>query len=116
MTDHENDEQVQNELQQPFEFGIVSEGDTIEEEADLEYLEIPLESGWQKYAVGVGAWCALFPCAGILNTMGAFQSYLAIHQLNDYSQQQIGWIFSMYAFLLVFGGAQVGERPKTFIR
>jgi len=116
MTDHEKDEQVQKELQQPFEFGIVPEGEAIEEEADLEYLETPLESGWQKYAVGVGAWCALFPCAGILNTMGAFQSYLAIHQLNGYSQQQIGWIFSMYAFLLVFGGAQVGERPKTFMR
>lgn len=116
MSDHEKDEQAQLELQRPFEHGFVPEGETVEEEVDFDYLEVPVESGWQKYAVGVGAWCALFPCAGILNTMGTFQSYLATHQLAEHSQQQIGWIFSMYAFLLVFGGAQVGERPKSFIR
>lgn len=56
-------------------------------------------NGWEAYAVGVGAWFALLVPTGVLNTIGTFQAYLGTHQLEGYSDQQIGWIFSMYPFL-----------------
>lgn len=58
-----------------------------------------VENGWEAYAVGVGAWFALLVPTGVLNTISTFQAYLGTHQLEGYSDQQIGWIFSMYPFL-----------------
>ncbi|KAL9640046.1 MAG: hypothetical protein Q9164_000531 [Protoblastenia rupestris] len=107
LSDVERQETGRDLLQQPFEFGLVPEGETLEQEVDLDYLEPSVEKGWEAYGVGIGAWCALFPCAGLLNTIGTFQSYVGRHQLKDYSDQQIAWIFSMYPFLLALGSAQV---------
>lgn len=72
--------------------------------------EASVETGWDAYAVVIGAWFALFVPTGLLNTIGTYQAFLGTHQLRDYSDQQIGWIFSVYAFLLVFGGSQVGKK------
>lgn len=36
-------------LQHPFELGIWPEGEVLEEEADLGYLDISVESGWEAY-------------------------------------------------------------------
>ena len=66
------------------------------------------DGGWRAYLILLGAWCALLPPSGLLNSFGTFQAYLGTHQLQEYSDQQIGWIFSVYAFLFVFGSAQVG--------
>ena len=46
---------------------------------------------------------------GLLNTIGVLQAWVSEHQLNGYSESNIGWIFSAYAFFLYIGGAQVGE-------
>jgi MFS family permease len=46
---------------------------------------------------------------GLLNTVGVLQAWVSEHQLNGYSESNIGWIFSAYAFFLYIGGAQVGE-------
>ncbi|KAF2128029.1 MFS general substrate transporter [Dothidotthia symphoricarpi CBS 119687] len=43
-----------------------------------------------------------------MNTVGIFHSYLAEHQLKDYSESTISWIFSMYIFLAFFCGLQIG--------
>lgn len=40
--------------------------------------------------------------------MGVFQAYLSEHQLKDYSESTIGWIFGLYAFLAFFCGIQIG--------
>jgi len=36
------------------------------------------------------------------------QTYLAEHQLKDYSESTVGWIFGMYVFLSFFCGIQIG--------
>lgn len=46
---------------------------------------------------------------GLLNTVGVLQAWVSEHQLHGYSESNIGWIFSAYAFFLYIGGAQVGE-------
>ena len=43
-----------------------------------------------------------------MNTQGTFQAYLSRHQLADYSESSIGWIFGLYVFLCFFCGAQIG--------
>lgn len=39
---------------------------------------------------------------------GIYQAYVATHQLSDYTESQISWIFSMYSFLSFFCGVQIG--------
>ncbi|KAK7425884.1 hypothetical protein QQZ08_007598 [Neonectria magnoliae] len=65
------------------------------------------EHGLKAYSVVFGAWLALFPASGLLNSTGIFQAYLARNQLSEYSESEIGWIFSVFAFLFFFGGLQV---------
>ncbi|EMC98719.1 hypothetical protein BAUCODRAFT_65822 [Baudoinia panamericana UAMH 10762] len=43
-----------------------------------------------------------------MNTIGIYQAYLATHQLANYSESTIGWIFSLYVFLSFFCGLQIG--------
>jgi len=66
------------------------------------------EGGWKAYSVLFGAWCALLPASGFLNSIGSLQVYLHLNQLKDYSESEIGWIFSVFAFLFFFGGLQAG--------
>lgn len=75
------------------------------EDEDSEYPE----GGATAWLVVLGAWCALVPSMGLLNTVGVLQAWVAEHQLHGYSESNIGWIFSAYAFFLYIGGAQVGE-------
>ncbi|KAK5121323.1 hypothetical protein LTR85_005489 [Meristemomyces frigidus] len=49
-----------------------------------------------------------------------YQAYLAEHQLSDYSESTIGWIFSLYIFLAFFCGLQIGpifdaKGPKILV-
>ncbi|KAJ9629843.1 hypothetical protein H2203_002225 [Taxawa tesnikishii (nom. ined.)] len=66
------------------------------------------EGGLQAWLVVFGSFCGLLTALGIMNTLGTFQAYLATHQLSEYSESQIGWIFSIYSFLAFFGGVQIG--------
>lgn len=66
------------------------------------------EGGLKAYSVILGAWLALFPASGLLNSTGIFQAYLSENQLAAYSESEVGWIFSTFAFLFFFGGLQVG--------
>ena len=43
-----------------------------------------------------------------MNSLGTYQSYLSTHQLKDQTEQAIGWIFGIYAFLSFFCGIQIG--------
>ncbi len=67
------------------------------------------EGGTAAWSVVLGAWCALIPSMGLLNTVGVLQAWVSENQLHGYSESTIGWIFSAYAFFLYIGGAQVGE-------
>jgi MFS family permease len=43
-----------------------------------------------------------------MNSLGTYQAYLSTHQLADYNESTIGWIFGIYAFLSFFSGIQIG--------
>jgi hypothetical protein len=66
------------------------------------------EGGLQAWLVVLGAWCAMIPSMGLLNTIGVLHAWTAEHQLAAYSPSSVGWIFGVYSFFLYFGSAQVG--------
>ncbi|KAJ3534011.1 hypothetical protein NM208_g7725 [Fusarium decemcellulare] len=66
------------------------------------------DRGVRAYSVVLGAWLALFPASGLLNSTGIFQAWLLVNQLDSYTEAQISWIFSVFAFLFFFGGFLAG--------
>lgn len=83
------------------------EAQTSEDEDDDEDDDYP-EGGLKAWLVVLGSWLALFSALGLMNTLATFQAYVAIHQLEGYSEGQIGWIFSLYTFLTFFCGIYIG--------
>lgn len=71
------------------------------------------EGGWKAWSVVFGAWCAMIPSMGLLNTLGVLHAWISTHQLKDYSESSIGWIFGAYGFFLYFAGAQAGK-PRSY--
>ena len=67
------------------------------------------EGGLKAWLVVMGSWCAMIPSMGLLNTLGILHAWTSQHQLKDYSESSIGWIYGAYGFFLYIGGAQVGE-------
>lgn len=66
------------------------------------------DGGFQAWLVVFGSFCAQGAVFGLINTAAVFESYFKAHQLKDYSNSQIGWIFSLYLFLVFFVGVQAG--------
>ncbi|SPO00036.1 related to monocarboxylate transporter 2 [Cephalotrichum gorgonifer] len=66
------------------------------------------EGGLKAWLVVLGSWLALFSALGLMNTLATFQAYVSTHQLQDHSEGQIGWIFSVYTFLTFFCGIYIG--------
>lgn len=67
------------------------------------------EGGWKAWSVVFGAWCAMIPSMGLLNSLGILHAWTSTHQLKEYSESSIGWIFGAYGFFLYFAGAQAGK-------
>ena len=66
------------------------------------------EGGLRAWLVVFGSFCAMFMVFAIVDSTAAFQEYFISHQLRDYSPEQVGWIFSLYLFLVFFLGIFVG--------
>lgn len=66
------------------------------------------DGGFQAWLVVFGSFCAQGAVFGLINTAAVFESYFKENQLKDYNNSQIGWIFSLYLFLVFFVGVQVG--------
>ncbi|KAF2429434.1 MFS general substrate transporter [Tothia fuscella] len=66
------------------------------------------EGGLQAWLVVLGSFSGMMAGFGFMNTIGVFQAYLSTHQLREYNESTIGWIFSVYVFLSFFGGLQIG--------
>jgi MFS transporter len=66
------------------------------------------EGGLRAWLVVLGSWLASFGALGISNTMGTIHAYVSEHQLAEYSEGSIGWIFSLYMFLAFFCGIYIG--------
>lgn len=66
------------------------------------------ESGMQAWSVVFGSFCAMMAGFGYMNTIGVYHAYLSDNHLQSYSEQAIGWIFSLYVCLSFLCGVQVG--------
>ena len=66
------------------------------------------EGGLQGWLVTFGSFCGMFTVFGLINSSGVFEAYFKANQLAGHSDSQIGWIFSLYLFLVFFIGIQVG--------
>ncbi|KAJ5203843.1 uncharacterized protein N7498_004722 [Penicillium cinerascens] len=66
------------------------------------------EGGRDAWLVVLGAWCGLTSSLGIYNTTGVFEVVISRVLLPDVSSSNIGWIFSVYAFLNWVCGMQIG--------
>lgn len=66
------------------------------------------DGGWRAWTVVFGSFLAMMVAFGVSNSEGPIQEYLHSSILSNISQSQIGWIFSIYLFLLYFGSVQTG--------
>lgn len=66
------------------------------------------EGGLKAWAVVFGSFCGMLASFGTINTIGTYQAYLSTHQLSEYSEGTISWIFSLYVFLSFFCGVLIG--------
>lgn len=66
------------------------------------------EGGLRAWLVVLGCWLALVASLGLMNTLATFQSYLISHQLSQYDEGTVGWIFSIYTFVVFFLGLYIG--------
>lgn len=66
------------------------------------------EGGLTGWLAVCGSFCAMLSVFGIINSSAVFESYFSTHQLSEYSSSQLGWIFSLYLFIVFFVGIQVG--------
>ncbi|SPO07744.1 related to monocarboxylate transporter 2 [Cephalotrichum gorgonifer] len=66
------------------------------------------EGGLQAWLVTFGSFCGMAAVFGLINSAGVFEAYFKANQLASYSHSQIGWIFSLYLFLVFFVGIQAG--------
>lgn len=66
------------------------------------------EGGLAGWLAVVGSFSAMLSIFGLINSSAVFESYFSEHQLKDYNSSQIGWIFSLYLFMVFFVGIQVG--------
>ncbi|KAJ4295103.1 hypothetical protein N0V90_007112 [Kalmusia sp. IMI 367209] len=66
------------------------------------------DGGRDAWLVVFGAWCAMIPSMGWLNTVGVLQAWVSQHQLRHHSEFDNGWIFGLYGFFLYIAGAQIG--------
>ncbi|KAL4755340.1 hypothetical protein BDW72DRAFT_209200 [Aspergillus terricola var. indicus] len=66
------------------------------------------EGGLEAWLIVLGAWCAMVPSMGLLNSLGTLHAWTSTYQLADYSESSVGWIYGAYAFFLYVAGAQAG--------
>ncbi|KAK5215999.1 hypothetical protein LTR96_011016 [Exophiala xenobiotica] len=62
------------------------------------------DGSWQSWAVVLGSFCSFFSGLGMVNSLGAYQSYIATHQLQHESNTRVGFIFSLHTMLIFSAG------------
>jgi len=66
------------------------------------------EGGLEGWLVVLGSFCAMSSVFGLINSAAVFESYFSTNQLVDNTPSEIGWIFSLYLFIVFFVGIQIG--------
>ncbi|KAG9696826.1 MFS general substrate transporter, partial [Aureobasidium melanogenum] len=72
------------------------------------------EGGTQAWLVVLGAWCGLTASIGVYNTTGVFSVIISSSVLPTTSASSLGWIFSIYAFVVWSLGVWVGPCFDVF--
>lgn len=72
------------------------------------------DSGWRAYTVVFGSFLCCFTLFGIMNSIGAVESYVQNNQLKDDSVSSVSWIFSLFMFVSLFLGLFVGPLYDSF--
>jgi MFS family permease len=71
-------------------------------------VEFP-EGGLKAYSVVFGAFMGIIPTFGLINSVGAIESYISANQLANVSTSAISWIFTINTFVtfssMIFSGA-----------
>ena len=62
----------------------------------------------------LGAFVSLFPAFGFMVSIGTLQGYWQRYQLADYTSRDIGWIPSVFVYLLLARGIVVGPLFDRF--
>ncbi|SCU86785.1 LADA_0E00276g1_1 [Lachancea dasiensis] len=73
-----------------------------EEFENYEVLEVP-EGGHQAWLVVFGSFMGLTPVFGMINSLGAIESYISKNQLVNESSSMVSWVFSIYLTLTFLG-------------
>lgn len=89
-----------------------SPNDDVEQNA-AEVYTYP-EGGLAAWLTVFGGWCAMTGGLGLLNSVASLQNYLATHQLKEYTEGTVSWIFSLQVFLAFFLGIQIGPVFDAF--
>ncbi|THX80242.1 MFS general substrate transporter [Aureobasidium pullulans] len=72
------------------------------------------EGGTRAWLVVLGAWCGLTASIGLYNTTGVFSVIISNTILTSSTSTSIGWIFSIYAFMVWIVGVWVGPCFDVF--
>lgn len=75
----------------------------VEETVEKEQYELDYPEGGRKgWSTVLGGFIGLLIAYGLMNTMGAIESYIAQHILEDTNRVAISMIFSVFVFLMMF--------------
>jgi hypothetical protein len=72
------------------------------------------EGGTRAWLVVLGAWCGLTASIGLYNTTGVLSIVISSSVLTTSSSSSLGWIFSIYAFVVWSVGVWVGPCFDVF--
>lgn len=72
------------------------------------------EGGTRAWLVVLGAWCGLTASIGLYNTTGVLSIVISSSILTTTSTSSLGWIFSIYAFVVWSVGVWVGPCFDVF--
>ena len=89
---------------------------TIGAEDEYEYPDSDdlYPKGWRAQLVVFGSFLACFTLFGVMNAIGAIESYVQSNQLAHESVSSVSWIFSIYMFVALFMGLLVGPLYDEF--
>lgn len=65
------------------------------------------DGGITAWTVVFGGWCGLFCTFGMINCIGAFNTYYIEHSLTNYSASEVSWITSAMVFFMTGMGVVV---------
>lgn len=90
------------------ELGSSSSFDSLDSLEDQPEDDPHPDGGWDAWRVVLGSFCGLLPVFGLVNSLGAVQAYISVHQLASKSESQVSWIFSIFICIECLLTGQVG--------